>query len=134
MANLLGTQAPIFSEINILFHGLLIILLIGGIWYGLNKTKPSLDKHHRFFTGIIFLNIISVFLVMIPTVIRSLDFGGPQPSSYPHFIIGSIILLLSITVIFKKFKNLKTIMRLIAILWIIEFISGVGIFFRFFVR
>jgi len=139
MSGLLGTPAPIASDINLVLQIIIVAILLVGFKYGKTKTASSLKTHGRIMTVVVVLNAASILLVMGPAFV--LYFGAvlaePSVIGFPltlaHHTSGIIAEILGAVLVFKKFGNVRMWMRLTLILWLVSWVLGVYFYLRYYV-
>jgi len=139
MSGLLGTPAPIASDVNLVLQIIIVIILLVGFKYGKTKTASSLKTHGRIMTVVVILNAASILLVMGPVFV--LYFGAvlaePFVIGFPltlvHHSIGIIAEILGAVLVFKKFGNVRMWMRLTLVLWLISWVLGVFFYIWYYV-
>jgi len=109
MTGLLGTRASLQADANLIFQVVIFLLLILGF---VLARKRNLTYHERIMKIVAVLNLASIFLVMVPSIIVSLV---PLLSYYPvigstvlvHALFGGLAAILGTTWGFRKFRNIK---------------------------
>jgi len=134
MSDLLGTKAPLISDVNLLLQIIILVILLVGIKYGMTKTETSLKKHGRILTLVVALNAVSILAIMGPSFILSIDTVLAEPSKigFPltivHHSFGLIAEILGAILIFRKFGNVRLWMRLTAFFWLVASPMGIIIY------
>ncbi len=112
---------------------ILAIILVGGIF----AKRKRLIIHERLMIIALILNVLSLLLIMgrsfasIVSLI-SIEISVVFTVVLVHGIIGSAAEALGIILVFKKFGNVKNIMRLTFILWIIAMLLGIASYWYFY--
>jgi len=137
MSGILGTSAPVQSDLNLLLQIAIIILLFTGFRFGRIKTGQGIKRHGRVMTVVVVLNAISIITVMLVSFITffSTPIGElpvvPVASTAVHATLGAISEGLGIAfVLNKKPKSVKTWMRVTFTLWVITFLLGVFLYLQ----
>ena len=108
-----------------------------GIGFGWNKTKDFLKMHRFVMTSVIIMNIMSIFVVMFPSLISF--YSDPViPSMYSsfsnlqiiHSIVGIPTMTLGLSYAFNRLpKSTKMWMRVTTIIWLTSIILGAIVYF-----
>jgi len=124
MSGLLGTNASIASDLNLMLQIVVFIILLIGVKFVREKTPRVLKRHERFMTYAVALNIVSILLVMGPSFVTNFSAVLAEPSTinFPltliHHFLGIVAEILGIMFVFKKFGNVRMWMRLIMSIWV----------------
>jgi uncharacterized membrane protein YozB (DUF420 family) len=123
--------APLASTLNLGLQIVVLAVLLIAIPFAKKETKEGFRTHERLMATAIVLNLVGVILVMIPSLIAYLSIGlASIPTivlvlELPHGTFGFLGLVFGIAfVLNKKPKNLKRIMDLTALFWLIAIILG----------
>ena len=107
-----------------------------GMAYGRAKSEDSLQLHRWTMTGAIALNLVSIFVVMLPSLYTFYidpNVNALSPFSVLqilHGIIGFPAIILALMFVFNDFpKNTRKWMRITAILWVISVALGAIVYF-----
>jgi uncharacterized membrane protein YozB (DUF420 family) len=120
----------ITSTLNLILQMAIFIILIVAIRYAKQGTKEGTDKHRNWIAVAIVLNLVGLFLVMIPSEIVFLSSPGTLAITtlllaMAHGIFGALGLTFGIAFVFnKKPKNVRRWMRMTAAFWFIALILG----------
>lgn len=137
MPGILGTKAPLTSDINLLLQAIIFVILIVGSEFVKEKPGAGRKKHKNLMTVAVALNIIPIILVMVPSFLSY--FSGPLQalpimgivSTSVHAFFGAVSETLGIAfVLEKKPKNMRLWMRLTRWFWIITEILGVFLYLQ----
>lgn len=137
MSRLLGTEASIASDLNLLLQTIVLIILFVGVKFGKEKTQSGLKTHGRIMTIAVVLNAIGFVSVMGPsfvnyfsTPIQKLSTIGILSTSL-HALFGGVAEILGIAFVFnKKLKNIRLSMRLTILFWIIAALLGIALYLQ----
>jgi uncharacterized membrane protein YozB (DUF420 family) len=108
--------------------------LLIGIFYIKRRVK-DLKKHRLFILIAVFLNAVSIFLVMGRSFLGSAshlveEFYELTPMIiWTHGLTGGLAEILGISFLFKHPPKIRWGMRLTAILWTIVFLFGIYIYY-----
>ena len=139
MSGLFGRAAPITSDLNLLLQVSILVLLVVGTRFGRRKTERSLQRHGRIMTVAVGLNAVSILFVMGPSLLAGLNLALEEqtaigfPLTLVHHSIGVVAEILGVVLVFRKFRKIRTWMRLTLSLWIIAFAFGVLFYITYFV-
>jgi hypothetical protein len=134
MSGLFGTRASVFSDLNLILHIVLLVLLIAGFILGKRKTGSSLKTHGRLMRVLVVLNASSILLIMGPSLLTNLGAVVDEvvtvgfPLTLLHHSIGLIAEVLGAALVFKKFGNVRSWMRVTFLLWLVALLSGIGFY------
>lgn len=134
MSGLLGTRAPVSSDLNLILQIALLALLLAGFVLGRRKTGSSLKLHGGLMRILVILNALSILLVMVPSLV--VYFGAAVeevfvvgfPLTLLHHSIGLIAELFGAVSAFRKFGNVRRWMRTTFILWLVALLFGIGFY------
>ena len=107
-----------------------------GMAYGKIKNKDSLQMHRWIMTGAVTLNLIAIFVVMIPSIF--IYFINPSTNVISSFSILQIIhgaigfpaIALTVTFAFNDLpKKTKKWMIITSILWLSSIVLGAIVYF-----
>ncbi len=111
-------------------------LAILGIGYGRLKTKEALQLHRWVMSGAIILNLISIFLVMIPSLfLYYINLSNSVSSGFSilqivHSVEGIPAVILSVMYLFNDLPQpTKKWMRITAVLWITSIVLGAVVYY-----
>jgi len=137
MPGLLGTNAPVVSDLNLFLQIITIVVLFAGVKFGKEKTEQSLKKHKNVMTSVVVLNAVGFIFVMGPSFVNYFSTSLVKLSTFGivstslHVFFGSLAEILGIAFIFnKKPKNIRLWMRLTRWVWIIAFVLGVSLYLQ----
>jgi len=138
MSGIFGTSAPLASDLNLILQLIILVILLAGVKFGKNKTAKSLKAHGRIMTLAVALNAVGILLVMLPSfvaivseVLNPLTIGFPLISI--HVFFGVLAEGLWVTLVFKKFGNVRRWMRLTAAFWFITVVLGISVYLIYYV-
>jgi len=139
MPGVFGTRASILSDLNLMLHILLLVILLVGFRLGKKKTEGGLKMHDRLMTVLVALNGLSILLVMGPSLF--LNFGAAVdeafvigfPLTLLHHSIGLIAELIGLVLVFRKFGKVRTWMRITFTLWFVALLFGIGFYVMYYV-
>jgi uncharacterized membrane protein YozB (DUF420 family) len=138
MSGLFGTRASVFSDLNLILHIVLLVLLLAGFVFGRKKSGNSLRTHGRFMTVLVVLNALSILLIMGPSLFTNLGAAVDEvftvgfPLTLLHHSIGLIAEVLGAALVFKKFGNVRRWMRITFLLWLVALLSGIGFYVMYY--
>lgn len=138
MSGLFGTEASVFSDLNLVLQIVLLGLLLGGFIMGKRKTGSSLKIHGRLMTVLVVLNALSILLIMGPSLFTNLGAAVEEvltfgfPLTLLHHSIGLIAEVLGVVLVFRKFGNVRRWMRITFLLWFVALLSGIGFYVVYF--
>ena len=111
-------------------------LAIIGIGYARIKTKESFLLHRWVMSGAVFLNLISIFVVMFPSLfIYYIDPSNSITSQFStlqivHMAIGFPAVILSVMYVFNDLPQpTKKWMTITAILWLASIALGAVVYY-----
>jgi len=126
---------------NLSFQLLIFILAILGVVLVLRR---SLIKHCRLLNLAIILNLVSVFVVMVPSFLQftsALTLAGLRSLEVlimvTHGAVGTVALILSVIVILRMTNRVpalvriapaKSLMRVTFLLWLLSLLMGLMIY------
>ena len=122
------------ESISLMFVALGLVII--GFAYGKLKTKDALYLHRWIMSGAIILSIISIALVMIPSLY--IYYVTPEIDFFSNFSILQVIhsiegiptLALSLMFLFNRLPQpTKRWMRITAVLWIIGIALGAVVYY-----
>lgn len=95
--------------------------------------------HKRIMTTIVALNGISILFIMGPSFVAY--FGAVLIEAYAigfpltilHHSFGLTAEVLGLILVFRKFGNVRTVMRLTLLLWLIALTLGISFFIKYYV-
>lgn len=140
MSNLLGTFAPLSSDISLIIQvtGILVLLL------AVFRIKSRVFLQHAYLMlACTILNTASVALVMIPVawaLIRGVAISGFMVFVLVHAITGITVLALSYYLMWiwkldkpgPCFKQ-KNKMRLLSVAWVAEVVAGILVYYLLYI-
>jgi len=137
MPRLLGTEASIASDLNLLLQLIILILLFVGVKFAKGKTQSSLKTHGRIMTIAVVLNAIGFLLVMGPSFVGYFS-TPPQElstigilSTSSHAFFGSVAEILGIAFVFnKKPEDIRFWMHLTRLFWVIAALLGIALYLQ----
>ncbi|MGB8215754.1 MAG: hypothetical protein WCE94_00470 [Candidatus Methanoperedens sp.] len=133
MSAIIGTGAPVSSDLNLLLQ---IIVLAAAIFGAILCIKKRFIIHARIMTAVVILNAAGLIFVMAPSLFIYLAspheiFSFSMISTSLHVLIGiSAIATGMAFVLNKKPLNLRLWMRLSFLLWVTSFILGFLIYLQ----
>lgn len=143
---ILGNAAPLGSDLNLLFHIGIIVLVLTGFTFARRKNY---DNHEKLMLSAIGLVAISFFTWMAPSYVRYLnlvmsDFYAPGIIiTNIHVILGITTSILALYIVARmkldlperfRVKKVKRLMRTTLGLWILTFSFGVLFYVWYFAR
>jgi len=133
MSDLFGTRAPITSDIALVIQVVLLILLLAGLRLGKRKTANSLSKHGMLMKVMVLLNTGVLLLVMLPSFVIAFDFVLAEvatgvPLILVHHSLGLIAEVLGVTLIFRKFGDVRLWMRVTFSVWFVALLLGLTVY------
>jgi len=138
MSGIFGTSAPLASDLNLILQLIILAILLVGVRFGKKKTATSLKAHGRVMTLAVALNTVGILLVMLPSfviivseVLNPLTIGFPLISIHAFF--GVLAEGLGVTLVFKKFGNVRRWMQLTTAFWLITIVLGISIYLVYYV-
>jgi len=139
MSGVFGTRASILSDLNLMLHILLLVILLVGFRLGKKKTAVGLKMHGRLMAVLVALNGLSILLVMGPSLF--LNFGAAAeealvigfPLTLFHHTIGLIAEILGVVLVFRKFGKVRTWMRITFTCWFVAMLFGIGFYVMYYV-
>ncbi|MFB0501701.1 MAG: hypothetical protein ACETVP_04460 [Candidatus Bathyarchaeia archaeon] len=117
----------------------ILVILLVGVKFGKQKTAKSLKRHGTVMTIVVVLNAIGISLVMLPSFVTNLSAVVNEPSTvgFPltsiHAFFGILAEGIGVTFVFKKFGNVRMLMRLTAAFWLIAILFGISFYLRYYV-
>ena len=136
--DILGLKPIIASDLNLALQITVLIGLAVGYMLCRNKTIKSIRKHERLMPAVVALNLVGFAVVMLPSFISAFSavlvefFEIHFPLTLLHAAFGTLSAGLGITLIFKKFRNVRLWMRATLIMWFITLALGFIVYFRVF--
>ncbi|HYA22379.1 MAG TPA: hypothetical protein VEG31_04345 [Thermoproteota archaeon] len=137
MSVVLGTSAPLASDLNLLLQLIVLVLLAFGYMSGKKKDAKSLATHGRIMTLATGLSALGFLLVMVPSFVNYFTapgvelFAGATIITSLHTLIGIFGGVLAIAfALNKKPKNLVFWMRATLWLWVINIVLGVVLYLQ----
>jgi uncharacterized membrane protein YozB (DUF420 family) len=144
LTGLLGTQAYLGADINIIFQILTVVLIIVAIVY---KSRKRFQTHGKLMGIAIILHLISFIIIMGPVFFR--DFEGfvtytsylEVQTMWIHVIPGIIAIILGTTIVILWALNpnniaacskRKRIMDITTILWLVSLLFGIATYMLFY--
>ncbi|MCX9025372.1 MAG: hypothetical protein OIN85_04660 [Candidatus Methanoperedens sp.] len=133
MSAIIGTGAPVSSDLNLLLQVIILAALIFGAMYCIKKRFII---HARIMTAVVILNAAGLIFVMAPSLFIYLAspleiFSFSMISTSLHVLIGISAIATGIAFILnKKPQNLRLWMRLSFLLWVTSFILGLLIYLQ----
>ncbi len=127
MSAIIGTGAPVPSDLNLLLQ---IIVLAALIFGAILCVKKRFTGHSRIMTAVVILNAAGLILVMAPSLFRYLTspleiFSFAMFSTSLHVLLGISAVATGIAfVLNKKPPNVRLWMRLSLLFWVASFILG----------
>ncbi len=111
-------------------------LAIIGIGYARLKTKESFLLHRWIMSGAVFLNLVSIFIVMFPSLFIYYINPSDNVSSpfstlqISHMAIGFPAVILSVMYVFNDLPQpTKKWMQITAALWILSIVLGAVVYY-----
>ena len=133
---LFGTSANIVFDINLIVQYVVLIILLTGLY-----KRGLRSEHGRLMVGATALNLITVFLIMAPSLF--LNLSSYNSTIFLHAALGITILLVSFVFIGRFGRAISTksplvcgsknIMRLAIILWLLPLVGGTFIYLQLYV-
>ncbi len=134
MSGLLGTRAPVSSDLNLILQIALLALLLTGFIFGKRKTGSGLKLHGRLMTILVALNALAILLIMGPSLFTNFGAAVGEISTFGfpltllHHSIGLIAEILGAVLVFKKFGNVRRWMQTTFVLWFVALLFGIGFY------
>ncbi|UCB60827.1 MAG: hypothetical protein JSW72_01830 [Candidatus Bathyarchaeota archaeon] len=135
---LFNANAPLASDLNLLLQVFIFILLVGGVVIA--KFRRGFNRHGTVMGIAVFLNTISMAIVMIPSLLGfrglfSAPFSDAALIVFSHSIMGTVVEILGIWLVgvwlinkIRACAKRKNVMRITVILWLIELLVGIYIY------
>jgi hypothetical protein len=133
MSAIIGTGAPVSSDLNLLLQ---IIVLTALIFGAILCVKKRFIEHLRIMTAVVILNAAGLIFVMAPSLFIYLTspleiFSFSMFSTSLHVLTGISAIATGMAFILnKKPLNLRLWMRLSFLLWVTSFILGFLIYLQ----
>jgi plastocyanin len=141
----LGTNAPVLSDLSLLFGiGVAVLLTIGVVM----ARKKKFESHRRIQSTAVCLNLLQVALIMIGSFVRSAAPGVPSRLDEPYYAVATLHGIAgALTVIFGtfvalranelvpgalRFHNYKLFMRSAYGAYMAVTVLGVGVYFTWY--
>ena len=139
MSGVFGTKASVVSDLNLVLHIVLLVILIVGFRLGKKKTGGALKVHGRLMTVLVALNGLSILLVMGPSLF--LNFGAAVeeafnigfPLTLLHHSLGLVAEILGLVLVFRKFGRVRTWMQVTLTCWLVALLFGIGFYLMYYV-
>ena len=140
MSNILGTGAPLPSDISLIIQVAVVLVLSAAVY----RAKGRLFMQHAYLMlACTALNAVSVALVMVPVawaLVQGVSLSGFLVLVLAHVITGTIVLTVSIYLMWvwglgkpgPCFKQ-KNKMLLLTLAWVAEVAAGVVIYYLLYV-
>jgi uncharacterized membrane protein YozB (DUF420 family) len=137
LIGLLGTNAPIEKDINLIIQVIMFLILILGISY---KNKKIFKIHGKLMGFALTLHILSFLIVMLPAFYLSFDYFIMTTSdmrvqiTWIHAVTGLIVMILGIFIVGTWLLNTnkiaecfrkKRLMDITVIFWFISLTFGI---------
>jgi uncharacterized membrane protein YozB (DUF420 family) len=128
------------ADLSLLLQVAILLVLLASLWF---KFKRSYLRHGISMGMAVVLHTISIFALMVPSLLASRGLFGDLLNRLAlvvlsHAVLGSLVevmglILLSMLVLNRGvtkacFRN-KMIMRVTLVLWVVELIVGVYVYF-----
>ena len=122
------------AEINLIAQISFGIAVIAGAILAL---KRKLKIHHRLMTIVIFLNAVTIIVVMGPSMVNIIS----QPSknittttvvTVVHGIVGIVAEAIGVASLYKRLKHRKAWMKLLFSFWMVSLVLGIIIYIQFY--
>ncbi|UCD26630.1 MAG: hypothetical protein JSV75_00365 [Candidatus Bathyarchaeota archaeon] len=135
---LFNANAPLASDLNLLLQVFIFILLTGGVTIA--KFRRGFNRHGTVMGIAVFLNTISMAIVMIPSLqgfrgLFSMPFSDAALIVLSHSIMGTVVEVLGIWLVgvwlinkIRACARRKNVMRVTVFLWLIELLVGIYIY------
>ena len=133
MSAIIGTGAPVSSDLNLLLQVIVLAALIFG---AISCIKKRFIIHARIMTAVVILNAAGLIFVMAPSLFIYLTspleiFSFSMISTSLHVLTGISAIATGIAFILnKKPPNVRLWMRLSFLLWVTSFILGLLIYLQ----
>ena len=136
---LFNAYAPVLADVNLLLQLAIMLILAVSLWF---KFKHKYMKHGTIMGLAVALHTISIFVVMVPSLLASTGLFADLLNRLTlvillHAILGSLVEILGLHFLSvwalnrwvskECFKN-KMKMRVTIVLWVIEFVLGVYVY------
>lgn len=140
-SGILGTRATLVADINLILQIVILMMLTIGAF---QARRGRLDAHHRLMTAAVIINGVAIIAIMNPSFFRVLPFalrnpGAPGPTvMWPHVAVGALAELMGAYVVIRlnldpsrisRLGNLKWIMVITFLLWIVALAVGITVYY-----
>lgn len=133
-------NASFIADINLLFQIAVFIFLVGGV--SIAKLRRGFAKHGAVMGIAVFLNTVSIAVVMIPSSLTfrglfSAPFTRPALAIVTHIVIGTLAEILGVWLVItwafrrreiKACARKKNAMRVTILLWAVMLFLGVYVY------
>lgn len=139
MPGLLGTRAPIESDLSLILQIIAFVMLLVGFRLGKIKTKEGLRRHGILMRTMVVLHVMGVATVMIPKFVEGFAAVVNEPAKigFPlislHAVLSSIAVFLGIVLAFRKFGKVRTWMRITFLVWFVTLLLGFSIYVGYYI-
>lgn len=142
---LLGTNALLQTDINLILQIIMFIVLLTGLVY---KNKGKFKIHGGLMGIAVILHVISFLLVMGPSFYEGYDFfmnATSEPgvqTTWIHAVPGAIAMIMGIVLVgawalrpsnIAACRRMKRLMDITVLLWLISLIFGITTYIVFYV-
>ena len=143
---ILGNAAPLGSDLNLLFHLGIFVLVLTGFTFARRKNY---DNHEKWMLSAIGLVAVSLFAWMGPSYVKYFnlvmsDFYAPGIIiTNVHVILGTTTSILAVYIVARmkldlperfRVKKVKRLMRTTLAFWVLTFGFGTLFYVWYFVR
>ncbi len=142
---ILGTRAGLVADVNLILQiAILIVLTLGAV----QAKRRHFDAHHTLMTAAVIANAVLIIAIMNPSFFRVVPFALRNPSDprprvmWPHVAIGALAELMGIYIIVRmkletsrpsRATNIKWVMGITLVLWIVALAIGITLYFVWYV-
>jgi putative membrane protein len=126
----------VFAPINLAFQILLLVTILVAAFLA---KRRSLKKHCTIMRAALLLEIISIFLVMLPSMLGYVRIGRPASAFnieiWIHHALGLVVIALWIYINLVVLRVIKTKhrlvipMRLALVSWLASLVMGIRLYF-----
>jgi len=138
---ILGTQANLLVDINLLVQVAVLFMLCAGAWLA---RKGRLNAHQTLMTAAVVINAAAIVFVMDPSFFRLLpvslhDAAAPRALAlWSHVLFGVVAEVMGVYVVIRTKTeasttpnkvNMRRIMALTLLFWIVALLAGIAFYF-----
>ncbi|UCC58196.1 MAG: DUF420 domain-containing protein [Candidatus Bathyarchaeum sp.] len=144
MTGILGTNAHLGADINLILQIIMFLLLIIGLIY---KKKRKFRIHGSIMAIAVILHVITFLTVMVPPFLEGFNYFITTTSDFrvqmtlAHAIPGAIAMILGIVLVemwairpsnIATCSKRKRLMDVTALLWLVSLIFGIATYFAYY--